>query len=42
LGQQPAAELAGAPAAAILAWAVAHWDAGRIPRTRSLAEAQLR
>ncbi len=42
LGQQPAAELAGAPAAAILAWAVAHWDAGRIPHTRSLVEAQLR
>jgi len=42
LGQQPAAELAGAPAAEILTWAIVHWDAGRIPRTRALAEAQLR
>lgn len=42
LGQQPAAELTGTPAAEILTWAIVHWDAGRIPRTRALAEAQLR
>lgn len=42
LGQRPSEELDGAAPAKILAWAVAHWDAARIPRTRTLAEAQLR
>ncbi|MBM7063131.1 tRNA glutamyl-Q(34) synthetase GluQRS [Pseudomonas sp. UL073] len=42
LGQQPPAELERAPAADVLAWGVAHWDATRIPRSRTLAESQLR
>lgn len=42
LDQRPSEELDGAAPAKILAWAVAHWDAARIPRTRTLAEAQLR
>lgn len=42
LGQQPPTELDGAPPPLILAWAVQHWKAVRIPRTRTLAEAQLR
>ena len=42
LGQQPPAELDGAPPAQILDWATAHWDADRIPRCATLAEAQLR
>ncbi len=42
LGQQPPAELDGALPADILGWAVAHWNAARIPRVRTLAEAQLR
>jgi glutamyl-Q tRNA(Asp) synthetase len=42
LGQQPPAELDGAPPAQILDWASAHWDADRIPRCATLAEAQLR
>ncbi|WAJ38589.1 tRNA glutamyl-Q(34) synthetase GluQRS [Pseudomonas sp. GOM7] len=42
LGQQPPAELQGAAPAELLAWGIAHWDASRIPRSRTLAEAQLR
>ncbi|MBD9426648.1 tRNA glutamyl-Q(34) synthetase GluQRS [Pseudomonas sp. PDM15] len=42
LGQQPPAELAGATPHEVLAWGIAHWDATRIPRSRTLAEAQLR
>ncbi|WP_277373951.1 tRNA glutamyl-Q(34) synthetase GluQRS [Pseudomonas sp. AA-38] len=42
LGQQPPAELQGAAPAELLAWGSAHWDASRIPRSRTLAEAQLR
>ncbi|AHY44073.1 tRNA glutamyl-Q(34) synthetase GluQRS [Stutzerimonas decontaminans] len=42
LGQQPKAELDDALPTEILAWATSHWDADRIPRTRTLAEAQLR
>ncbi|MDG9922036.1 MULTISPECIES: tRNA glutamyl-Q(34) synthetase GluQRS [unclassified Pseudomonas] len=42
LGQQPPAELAGAVPHEVLAWGIAHWDATRIPRSRTLAEAQLR
>ena len=42
LGQQPAEELSDALPCEILTWAVRHWNADRIPRTRTLAEAQLR
>lgn len=42
LGQQPPDELQGAAPAELLAWGSAHWDASRIPRSRTLAEAQLR
>lgn len=42
LGQPAPAELAGASAAELLAWGTHHWDAARIPRQRTLAEAQLR
>ncbi|MBB3104943.1 tRNA glutamyl-Q(34) synthetase GluQRS [Azomonas macrocytogenes] len=42
LGQQPPAELHQALPADILAWAISHWTAERIPRRQSLAEAQLR
>ncbi|WP_443190351.1 tRNA glutamyl-Q(34) synthetase GluQRS [Pseudomonas indica] len=42
LGQQPPAELEGSRPGAVLAWGIAHWDATRIPRSRTLAEAQLR
>ncbi|MCF7201790.1 tRNA glutamyl-Q(34) synthetase GluQRS [Pseudomonas oligotrophica] len=42
LGQQPAAELAGAAPGEVLAWGIAHWDAARIPHSLTLAEAQLR
>lgn len=42
LGQQPPAELLGAPPAELLAWGIASWDATRIPRSRTLAEAQLK
>ncbi|MGE4405690.1 tRNA glutamyl-Q(34) synthetase GluQRS [Pseudomonas sp.] len=42
LGQRPAADLAGALPVEILQWAVVHWDAALIPRTPTLAEAQLR
>ena len=42
LGQQPPANLLGAAPAELLAWGIAHWDATRIPRSRTLAEAQLK
>jgi glutamyl-Q tRNA(Asp) synthetase len=42
LGQQPAEELSDALPGEILTWATRHWNADRIPRTRTLAEAQLR
>ena len=42
LGQQPPAELAEGTPREVLAWGIAHWDASRIPRSRTLAEAQLR
>ncbi|QKE64435.1 tRNA glutamyl-Q(34) synthetase GluQRS [Aquipseudomonas campi] len=42
LGQQPPGELAGASARELLAWGSANWDATRIPRSPTLAEAQLR
>lgn len=42
LGQQPAQELAGAPAREVLDWATAHWEVRNIPRSRSLVQAQLR
>jgi len=34
LGQDPPAELAEAPRPELLAWAVAHWRLGRVPRQR--------
>ena len=42
LGQQPPDTLGRATPREILAWGSAHWDAARIPHTRTLAEAQLR
>lgn len=42
LGQQPPAELAHATPREVLAWGQAQWNATRIPRSRTLAEAQLR
>jgi len=42
LGQQLPGALESARPPELLAWASSHWDAGRIPRCRSLAEAQLR
>lgn len=33
LGQAPPPGLAAAPAAEVLAWALAHWDLARVPRT---------
>ena len=42
LGQQPPAELSQSHPQEVLAWGIAHWDATRIPRSRTLAEAQLR
>jgi len=36
LGQAPPAELAGAPATDILAWARMHWNLAAVPRTRAL------
>ncbi|AOE87444.1 tRNA glutamyl-Q(34) synthetase GluQRS [Pseudomonas sp. TCU-HL1] len=42
LGQKPPAELAGASPREVLGWGIAHWDAELIPRSRTLAEAQLR
>lgn len=41
LGQQPPVELAGASARELLAWGIEHWDATHIPRSPTLAEAQL-
>lgn len=42
LGQPAPAELQGAAPRQLLEWGSAHWDATRIPRSRTLAEAQLR
>ncbi|MBC3386511.1 tRNA glutamyl-Q(34) synthetase GluQRS [Pseudomonas sp. SWRI179] len=42
LGQQPGLELADASPRELLAWGIRHWDAGNIPRTLSLPEAQIR
>ncbi|WP_166364470.1 tRNA glutamyl-Q(34) synthetase GluQRS [Pseudomonas akapageensis] len=41
LGQQPEPALAGASPQEVLTWAIAHWDAKAIPRTPTLAEADL-
>lgn len=41
LGQQPAPELAKASVSELLTWAIEHWQASAIPRTRTLAEADL-
>ena len=41
LGQQPPAELAQASAREVLAWGIEHWDDTRIPRSRTLAEAEV-
>lgn len=42
LGQALPAELESARPPELLAWAVRHWEVARIPRSRTLAEAQLR
>ncbi|WPC05871.1 tRNA glutamyl-Q(34) synthetase GluQRS [Pseudomonas sp. MBLB4123] len=42
LGQEVPEALAEARPPHLLEWAARHWDAGRIPRSRTLAEAQLR
>ncbi|NQD80698.1 tRNA glutamyl-Q(34) synthetase GluQRS, partial [Pseudomonas sp. CrR14] len=42
LGQAVPDELADASAEELLQWSARHWDATRIPRSRSLAESQLR
>lgn len=42
LGQALPGELENAHPPELLAWASSHWDAGRIPRSRTLAETQLR
>lgn len=42
LGQPTASELHDALPGEVLAWATPRWDAARIPRSRTLAEAQLR
>lgn len=42
LGQPTATELNDALPAEVLAWAIPRWNAGTIPPTRTLAEAQLR
>lgn len=42
LGQQPGDELLHASPRELLDWGIQHWDAMRIPRTLTLAEAQLR
>jgi glutamyl-Q tRNA(Asp) synthetase len=42
LGQQPAPELVDASPQELLAWGILHWDAGKIPRTLSMPEAQIR
>ncbi len=39
LGQSPPGELDQAQPPELLGWAIAHWDAGRIPRRRTLNEA---
>ncbi|WP_263144659.1 tRNA glutamyl-Q(34) synthetase GluQRS [Pseudomonas sp. RIT-PI-AD] len=41
LGQRPPADLADAGVEGVLQWGVAHWRVEGIPRTRTLAEAQL-
>ncbi|UVE17042.1 tRNA glutamyl-Q(34) synthetase GluQRS [Pseudomonas sp. LS44] len=41
LGQCPPTELNAGSAQEVLAWGIAHWDALLIPRSRTLAEAQL-
>lgn len=41
LGHNPGAELAYATPQEVLNWGIAHWDAGLIPRTLNLPEAQL-
>ena len=42
LGQTTPSELTDALPDEVLTWAIAHWDAERIPRCRTLAESQLR
>ena len=42
LGQPAPDELADACAEELLQWSARHWDASLIPRTRNLAESQLR
>lgn len=42
LGQPAPDELQSAAPRQLLEWGIAHWDATRIPRSRTLAEAQLR
>ncbi|WP_375741451.1 tRNA glutamyl-Q(34) synthetase GluQRS [Pseudomonas boanensis] len=42
LGQQPPEELSDAHPREVLDWGIANWDAMLIPRSRTLAEAQLR
>ncbi|TBU88507.1 tRNA glutamyl-Q(34) synthetase GluQRS [Stutzerimonas kirkiae] len=42
LGQRPPRELHGAGRAELMAWGIEHWDASRIPRVPTLAEAQLK
>jgi glutamyl-Q tRNA(Asp) synthetase len=37
LGQRPPAELADANLVALWRWAIAHWDAARVPRERAVA-----
>ena len=41
LGQQPPGELHDAMPHEVMRWAITHWQAARIPRCASLAEAQL-
>lgn len=41
LGQKPEQALAGSHPREVLAWATGHWNAGAIPRTLTLAEADL-
>ncbi|MND83754.1 Glutamyl-Q tRNA(Asp) synthetase [compost metagenome] len=42
LGQETEACLEGSPPREVLTWAIVHWDATAIPRTMTLAEAELR
>jgi glutamyl-Q tRNA(Asp) synthetase len=42
LGQQPETDLHDALPGEVLSWAITHWNADRIPRRRTLPEAQLR